>query len=120
MDVAAQTQQPRERREVGFDQRVPFPVEVRCASDVRAGTRRYLAFNLARGGLFLSTMLPLDPGTLLRCTFQLPDGRGPVQVLARVAWTRGASALRDTPAGMGIRFLDLPERDRQRIEAAIH
>ncbi len=109
----------RERREVGYHLRMPFAVEIRCASDVRAGTRRYLALNLARGGLFLSTMLPLEPGTLLKCTFELPDGKPPVQVLAKVAWTRAASPVEDTPSGMGIRFLDLAQADLRRIERVI-
>jgi uncharacterized protein (TIGR02266 family) len=108
-----------ERREVGYHLRVPFPVEVRCASDLRGGTRRYLAHNLSRGGLFLTTMLPLDPGTLLTCSFGLPDGQPPVTVLARVAWVRGASVLRETPAGMGVRFLDLGQADLRRIERMV-
>jgi uncharacterized protein (TIGR02266 family) len=108
-----------ERREVGYHLRVPFSVEVRCASDLRGGTRRYLAHNLSRGGLFLTTMLPLDPGTLLSCRFELPDGQPPLQVLVRVAWVRGASGIRDTPAGMGVRFLDLGQGDLRRLERVI-
>ncbi len=104
---------------MGFDQRMPFHVEVRCASDVRAGSRRYLALNLARGGLFLITLLPLDPGTLLQCTFELPDEGAPLTVMARVAWTRPASPVRDAPGGMGVRFVKLKKADRQRIEALV-
>lgn len=109
---------PAERREPAAAVRAPFPVEVACASDVRAGTRRYLAHNLSGGGLFLKTLLPLEPGTLLRCAFHLPDGAPPLIALARVAWRRGASPIRDLPAGMGVRFLDLNDADRRRIDRA--
>jgi len=108
---------PAERREP-FE-RALFPVEVACASEVRAGTRRYLAHNLSQGGVFLKTLLPLDPGTLLRCAFHLPDGGPPLVAMARVAWTRAASPVRDMPAGMGVRFLDLNEADRRRLEKAL-
>lgn len=111
--------EPAERRDAGADLRVPFPVEVRCASDVRGGTRRYLALNLARGGLFLITVLPLEVGSLLKVTVALPDGHAPLEVLARVAWTRPASRARETPGGMGIRFIDLAEADRRRLEAFV-
>ncbi|MDY0001859.1 MAG: PilZ domain-containing protein [Polyangia bacterium] len=110
---------PVERRAAGFDRRMPFPVEVRCASDVRAGSRRYLALNLARGGLFLITLLPLQPGTLLECTFALPDDGAPLVVRARVAWSRPASPVREAPGGMGVRFVGLKKGDRKRIEALI-
>lgn len=119
MGSFAQLVRPPERRAAGFDQRMPFSVEVRCASEVRAGSRRYLALNLARGGLFLITVLPLDPGTLLECTFALPDGGLPLVVQARVAWTRPASPVREAPGGMGVRFVKLKKSDRQRIEALI-
>lgn len=114
-----QMAEPAERRSPGFDKRVPFPVEVMSASEVRGGSRRYLALNLARGGLFLITLLPLDPGTLLQCTFTLPDDGAPITTMARVAWTRPASPVRDAPGGMGIRFVRLKKADRQRIEALV-
>lgn len=107
-----------ERRE-GHDLRMPFPVEVRCVSDVRGGTRRYLALNLSEGGVFLITLLPLETGSLLRLTFSVPDGKGPVQVLAKVAWTRSASPVREAPGGMGVRFLDLGKADQRRIQSAL-
>lgn len=110
---------PAERREPTAAFRTPFSVEVACASDVRAGTRRYLAHNLSLGGIFLKTLLPLDPGTLLRCAFHLPDGNPPLIALARVAWTRPASPIRDQPGGMGVRFLDLKEADRRRLDRMV-
>ena len=96
-------------------QRVPFTVEVSCISDVPQGTRQYLAMNMGKGGLFLKTLLPLEVGSLLRCSFRIPDGNPPVIANAKVVWNRRGSAARHDPAGMGIRFINLSPEDRERI-----
>lgn len=95
--------------------RAPFPVEVGCTEDPHAETRRYLAWNLSKGGLFLKTMFPVEVGTQLTCTFHLPDGRRPVTAVGEVVWTRKGNPTRLSPPGMGVRFYDLSELDSERL-----
>ncbi|MFH2010469.1 MAG: TIGR02266 family protein [bacterium] len=104
---------------IKLNQRVPFMVEVSCATDVPAGTRQYLAMNLGKGGIFLKTLLPLETGTLLRCSFRIPDGEGPIVANAKVVWTRRGAEARDAPAGMGIRFINLTKQEQTRLRAYI-
>lgn len=63
--------------------------------------------DLGRGGLFLRTALPMDPGSTVRVTLTLPGKRGLVvadgQVVHRVAPSEG-----DRP-GLGVRFLELAD-----------
>lgn len=95
--------------------RAPFPVEVGCAGEPRSERRRYLAWNLSRGGLFLKTMFPREVGTQLRCVFHLPDGRRPVVAEGEVVWNRRGSPSRLAPPGMGVRFYGLTEMDQERL-----
>ncbi len=98
-----------------INQRVPFMVEVGVVSQSAMGTRQYLAMNLGKGGIFLKTLLPLEPGTMLRCAFRLPDGGAPIIANAKVAWTRRGAEARAHPAGMGIRFINLAKDDQLRL-----
>lgn len=92
--------------------RVPFSVEVASESDLPAGTRRYLAMDLSLGGLFLKTVFPLDVGTILLLTFDIPGERLIVKARAEVAWIRRCGPDSRLPPGMGIRFLGLDASDR--------
>ncbi len=100
---------------VKLNQRVPFMVEVSVVSQSKAGTRQYLAMNLGNGGRVLAALLPLGPGTMLRCAFRLPDGGTPIIANAKVAWTRRGSDAREHPAGMGIRFINLAKQEQHRL-----
>ena len=66
--------------------------------------------DLGRGGLFLRTALPMDPGADVRVTLRLPGQRGHVvaegQIVHRVAPTAGDG--RDRP-GLGVRFVELAD-----------
>ena len=102
-----------------INQRVPFMVEVSVVSQAKGGTRQYLAMNLGKGGIFLKTLLPLEPGTMLRCAFRLPDGGSPVIANAKVAWNRRGSEAREQPAGMGIRFINLAKEEQRRLASFV-
>jgi uncharacterized protein (TIGR02266 family) len=86
--------------------RVALIAEIEYSSDSPSVTKRLT--DLSTDGLFIDTMSPLPPGTLLSIRFNLPGDPLPVVVLAEVAW--GQEHL-----GMGVRFMNLRPKDRERI-----
>lgn len=67
--------------------------------------------DLSSGGLFVATDEPLPVGTELVLSFVLPDGYR-VRAEACVAWVRAPRYRpHELPAGMGIRFETMSERD---------
>lgn len=62
--------------------------------------------NLSRGGLFLPTPEPLPLGSTLTLALRVPGRERPVQIEAKVRWTRDTDSSRG-PAGMGVSFRDI-------------
>jgi hypothetical protein len=62
--------------------------------------------NVSRGGAFVKTAEPLDPGRRLLVEVHLPSG-GPLEAIGRVAWTKRIMTphARDTESGIGIEFI---------------
>jgi Tfp pilus assembly protein PilZ len=62
--------------------------------------------NVSRGGAFVKTTEPLDPGRRLLVEVHLP-GAAPVEAIGRVAWTKRVMTphARDAESGIGIEFL---------------
>jgi Tfp pilus assembly protein PilZ len=62
--------------------------------------------NVSRGGLFVKTTEPLDPGRRLLVEIRLPTGR-PLEAIGRIAWVKRdpTAGPRDSNAGIGIEFL---------------
>lgn len=65
--------------------------------------------DLGEGGAFVDTANPLDAGTEIGFTLPLPDGGDPIVGKALVQW-------RQSPVGMGIKFVGLSEDARERIK----
>ena len=62
--------------------------------------------NVSRGGVFVKTDEPFDPGRRLLVEIKLPTGQ-PLEAIGRVAWVKrslGADQL-DSDSGIGIEFL---------------
>ena len=68
--------------------------------------------NISAGGMLVKTEKTLEEGITLRLEFQLPGDLNPIQATGVVQHT-------SPEAFMGIRFLDLSEADRRRIEAYV-
>ena len=94
--------------------RLTTAVRVRSASNFYTG----LAGDVSAGGVFLATTGLLPIATSIDLEFTLPDGGAPIRVVAEVRWTR-ASGTGGGPAGMGMRFVDLPAEAADRIEAFV-
>ncbi len=62
--------------------------------------------NLSRGGLFVKTTEPLDPGRRILVEIRLPTGR-PLEAIGRIAWVKRdlAAGQHDSDPGIGIEFL---------------
>lgn len=83
---------------------IDTPVRMVAGDDETWGTVR----NLSRGGLFIETQWSLMPCEEVELHFRLPESGQPVEPNAQVVWRRmpiGAS--NTTPAGIGMRFLDI-------------
>jgi Tfp pilus assembly protein PilZ len=62
--------------------------------------------NVSRGGAFVKTTEPIDPGRRLLVEVHLPSGR-PLEAIGRVAWTKRVITphSRDTDSGIGVEFI---------------
>ena len=62
--------------------------------------------NVSRGGAFVKTTEPLDPGRRLLVEVHLPSGE-PVEAIGRVAWTKRIMTphTREVESGIGIEFI---------------
>jgi len=62
--------------------------------------------NVSRGGAFVKTTEPLDPGRRLLIEVHLPGG-APLEAIGRVAWTKRVMMphARDSESGIGIEFI---------------
>ena len=91
--------------------RIDVAIGVRVASGENGfkGT----AANIGAGGLFLVADRLKPVGEELRLSFQLPDRKDELNVLAEVRWVRGDITPHDEhPNGMGLRFLGLSRGQR--------
>lgn len=90
--------------------RAPLVAEIEYSSDSPSVSKRLT--DLSIDGLFIDTMTPLPPGSLISIRFNLPGDMLPVVVLGEVVW--GQEHL-----GMGVRFMNLRPKDRERIRAYV-
>ncbi len=80
------------------------------------------ATNISEHGIFVESDDPMKAGTMLNLQFSLPDvPKKKIDVLGEVIWTnpvrRDRSAVHNP--GMGIRFVDLKDIDRETILSLI-
>lgn len=86
---------------------------------VEESTERELYFqrgaNISVGGLYLQQTIPHPKGTRVNLRFTLPGEENPVEVKGEIV-----NVSPDEPLGMGVKFLDLRDVDRLRIEHFVH
>lgn len=89
--------------------------------DYRTVDRFFTDFaeNLSAGGMFISTPRPLDPGSTIIIEFILPVVQETLKVKAEVMWVRKRAIAANERRGMGVRFEDLSQEDRERIDAIV-
>ena len=76
--------------------------------------------NISELGIFVMTREPLEVGTFLTLRFS-PPGHPAFVLRGIVQWVNAVRALAVCPnPGMGVRFVDLTQEDRERLVEAIH
>ncbi len=87
--------------------------------DVGLGSARKfysgVAENLSTHGIFIATHALKLVGESLDIRIFLAEQSPPLQVSAKVRWTRAFRADRDLPPGMGLSFTELPPADAKAI-----
>lgn len=79
------------------------------------------AANISAGGVFVETDDPPAMESVMRVSMQLPGGGAPVEAQAVVVHrvTPQQARERNTPAGVGVQFVDADDKFRERIDLAI-
>ena len=71
--------------------------------------------NISVGGIFLEGTIPAAKGTIVTLQFTLPNDTSGIKVRGEIVNVTETS----NELGMGIKFLDLADHDRERIRAFI-
>ena len=98
--------------------RIPVEWNVDCTTE---DTFLYEAIaNISAMGIFILTTEPLAVGTEMALSFSPPGGTA-FKLKGQVAWVNPVRADGDNPnPGMGIRFVDLTQGDRERLVDVVH
>jgi type IV pilus assembly protein PilZ len=92
--------------------RVPMMVKVIEPSTGRE--EKSFSREISRGGFFLETETPYQPGQELRLSFQIPGGSHTVSVMGMVV--RVAAKAAGSPiSGIGVQFVDMDGRSEELI-----
>jgi len=79
------------------------------------------AKNISRGGMFISSVNPYDPGSRFKVEFPLPEPcRNIVACQCEVVWKRNFEPRGRHEPGMGLRFTDIPDDQADVIDAWVH
>lgn len=99
-------------------ERIDVTWSVDCETDA---TFLYASIaNISELGIFVTTKEPVEVGTLMTLRFA-PPGHPPFVLQGIVQWVNAIRALAVCPnPGMGIRFVELTQEDRERLVEAIH
>ena len=97
--------------------RTPLIVEKIPVED---GQKTFFGYakNVSRGGLFISTVKPREPGEKFTIEIVLPvNPKYTIRCLCEVVWKRHFQKKSSYEPGMGLRFLDLNNEDGDKIES---
>jgi Tfp pilus assembly protein PilZ len=97
------------------------PLVVAAEMIIRDEIYASLSQNISGGGMFLTLPGPVGLGDVVHLQFRL-RGRD-IVAKAEVVWVaqrRPVTGLRQLPVGIGVKFVDLPDADRQLILNYVH
>lgn len=99
--------------------RMPLFTPVRFQVDTLRDAVWAYTRDISLNGIFIRTIAPPPPETMITVSFRAPTAEGRVQVGARVAWRKDYGSETDPmkPAGMGIQFTRVSAPDGAAIEA---
>lgn len=87
-----------------------IPVQMWVEERIADGLYFQRAANLSAGGMYLENTIPHPVGTRVALQFTLPDGGPPLRVHAQIV-----NAAAEDTVGMGLKFVDLPAEEAERI-----
>ncbi len=96
--------------------RAPLIVEKIPCED---GQKTFFGYakNISRGGLFISTVKPREPGEQFTIEIALPTpGKLTFRCLCEVIWKRHFERKSSLEPGMGLKFIDLPTETGDQID----
>jgi uncharacterized protein (TIGR02266 family) len=73
--------------------------------------------NISSSGAFIKTETVLPVDTELSLRIRLPDDLEIMDIVGKVVWQKQASTM--TPAGLGIEFLSIASKDRNKIHSFV-
>jgi uncharacterized protein (TIGR02266 family) len=76
--------------------------------------------NLCIGGMFVATGRPLPVGARVMVRPSILDGVEPIEIEARVCWSRRVGSGPGQPAGMGLQFVDPMIHAATFVRALLH
>ena len=75
------------------------------------------AKNISRGGMFISSVNPAEPGCRFEIEFPLPHSRTSATTCkCEIVWKRKYAPQDPYEPGMGLKFIDLPEEFADQID----
>jgi hypothetical protein len=94
--------------------RVNWPVSIQT----QVGTLERVVYNIGPDGSFISGLSSLEPQEIVGMTIRSPGS--PIEVKARVVWSRSqVRPEEDMPRGVGVKFIDISDLDREFISSFI-
>jgi uncharacterized protein (TIGR02266 family) len=99
--------------------RIPFREPVIVSYEKFEEFVEEVSDNLSMNGMFVRSIRPKRPGTILSFEFRLGEDMSLIQGQAEVAWRRPTTEGPDQPAGMGVRFLKIDMRSRELIKRLV-
>ena len=111
-------EQAAQRLPAGIERRARPRAQLKTEIHLRSESNFFtgLTRDISEGGVFIATYCPVPVGTIVELEFTLPPSWVPVRVTGEVRWIAEYNPSADGHPGLGMRFIDLGEADRQRIE----
>lgn len=91
-------------------------IVLKVVGEDRRGSFFGYAKTISRGGMFITSVNPRSIGEEFELSFKLPAGGSEVKSKAVVIWRREYDPKLKLEPGMGIKFLDLPDDIREKID----
>jgi len=103
---------------VGTERRAHARATLKTSVHFGSESNFYTGFtqDISAGGLFVATHNVVPMGTVIDLEFSIPDEGPPITVQGEVRWAAEYNPASDCSPGLGLRFIDLKEEDRIRIE----
>jgi len=106
-----ENQQAQEKPKKAADKRRALRYPIIILKVTGGGQKQHLfgyAKNISRGGLFIQSVNPREPGERFVISFQIPNSEIKVRCKCEVVWIRKYNPKDKLEPGYGLRFLDLP------------